>query len=101
MEIFGQDGYLRLLGRDGHYGSPRITWARRKLDHSRPEEHHLEFEQGEDWRQEWQEFVGAIEEKREPLGSGSDGLRAQQMIEAVYDSAQSGRWVGIRSNQKG
>ena len=95
MEIFGQDGYLKLLGRDGHYGPPSITWARRSADHSRPSEEKIVYDSGEDWKHEWTEFVTAIQEQREPLGSGIDGLRAQQLIAAAYESAATGRWIAI------
>ena len=101
MEIFGRDGYLRLLGRDGHYGPPSITWAKRNTDHSRPCEQNIQYEPGDDWKQEWKEFVAAIEEQREPLGSGADGLRAQQLIEAVYESSATGRWIDVAAHQKG
>ena len=99
MEIFGQDGYLRLEGRDGHYGPPAITWAKRNRDHSRPLEKRLVFEPGDDWREEWKEFLTAIAEKREPLGSGLDGLRAQQMVEAAYASAEAGKWLTIEPDR--
>jgi predicted dehydrogenase len=97
MEIHGQDGYLRLLGRDGHYGPPRIDWGRRNANHSRPIEQHIEYGTGEDWKQEWQEFVAAIEERRQPLGSGRDGLCAQVLVEATYASAAKGAWIDIPS----
>ena len=93
MEIFGTNGYLKLQGRDGHYGSPAITWAKRNVDHSRPQEESLEFDQGDDWRLEWKEFLSAITENRQPQGSGQDGLYAQLMIEKAYESAAAGKWL--------
>jgi predicted dehydrogenase len=93
MEIFGTDGYIKLKGRDGSYGSPEITWAKRNADHSRPHEEILEFEQGEDWRLEWMEFLSAICEKRQPAGNGQDGLYAQLMIEKAYQSASDAKWL--------
>jgi predicted dehydrogenase len=52
----------------------------------------VEF-RGEDhsWREEWTEFVGAIEEGREPIGSGVDGLRAIQIVNAAYAAARARR----------
>lgn len=100
FEVFGQDGYVRLRGRDGHYGPPAITWAKRNADHSRPREQHIEFEQGDDWRQEWAEFLAAIRERRVPLGSGQDGLCAQLMIETAYRSAAAGKWLAIGSTSE-
>jgi predicted dehydrogenase len=98
LEIFGRDGYLRLGGRDGHYGSQHLTWGKRKPDHTRPIEEIFEFVAADDsWDREWQEFCAAIEEAREPYGSASDGLRAQQLIEAAYQSASQHSWISIPS----
>ncbi len=47
------------------------------------------------WGLEWEEFKEAIREKREPLGSGRDGLEANRMIAAVYRSAREGRQVKL------
>ena len=95
FELFGRDGYLRLEGRDGHYGPPRITWAKRKSDHSRPDEEVIEFPENECWTLEWREMLDAIKNSREPLGSGVDGLRSQLLVEAAYESARTGRWVDV------
>jgi predicted dehydrogenase len=96
IELFGRDGYLRLEGRDGHYGSQRLTWGKRKPDHTRPTEEQFEFVAPDDsWTREWNEFQSAIEQAREPNGSAGDGLRAQQLIEAAYQSACRQTWVLI------
>lgn len=96
FEIFGYDGYLRLEGRDGHYGPQRLIWGKRRADHGRPLEEVFEFVNPDDsWDREWCEFHAAIEEAREPTGSASDGLRAQQLIEAAYESASRGSWTLI------
>jgi predicted dehydrogenase len=44
---------------------------------------------------EWQEFLTAIDQNREPVGSGDDGHQANRMIEAVYRSARENRVVAI------
>jgi len=98
LEIFGQHGYLELQGRDGHYGPQRLTEGRRKPDHSRPAEQSFEFAPPDDsWEVEWREFLNAIQTGQEPLGSGWDGLRAQQIVEAAYQSARRQGWVEIPS----
>jgi len=54
----------------------------------------IEF-RGEDrsWAEEWREFVEAVDEGREPLGSGRDGLMASRLTQALYESARTGRAV--------
>jgi len=61
-----------------------------------PDEKTFEFD-GLDlsWREEWKEFVSAVRENRDPIGSGYDGLMANRMIEAVYESARLNRPVKI------
>jgi predicted dehydrogenase len=96
LEIFGREGYLRLEGRGGHYGPQRLIWGQRQPDHSRPTEKVFEFVPPDDsWDREWQEFCDAIAEAREPSGSAHDGLRAQQLIEAAYQSTSQQSWVAI------
>lgn len=101
LEIFGRDGYLLLEGRDGHYGVQRLTLGCRRPDHSRPGETTHEFGSANDsWRLEWEEFLSAIEENREPTGSGFDGLRAQQIVESAYRSAALHEWVNIDPGER-
>lgn len=96
LEVFGSDGYLRLEGRDGHYGPPRLTWGKRMPDHGRPAEQSFQFDEAVDsWGLEWREFQSAIEEAREPTGNASDGLRAQRLIDAAYQSASQHSWISI------
>jgi predicted dehydrogenase len=96
LEVFGRDGYLRLEGRDSHYGPQRLTWGKRKPDHSRPEQEVFEYPPIDNsWDLEWHEFCSAIEQGREPPGSASDGLRAQQLVESAYESASLRSWISI------
>jgi predicted dehydrogenase len=96
LEVFGRDGYLRLEGRDGHYGPQRLIWGKRKPDHGRPAEELFEFVTPDDsWVREWDEFRAAIEAAKDLTGSSSDGLRAQQLIEAAYLSVSRQSWVLI------
>jgi len=50
------------------------------------------------WEEEWKEFISAIREGKEPLGNGRDGLEANRMIAAVYQSANEKRPVRILEN---
>lgn len=41
------------------------------------------------------EFVAAIQEKRQPAVTGTDGLKAVEVVEAAYRSAESGQPVSL------
>jgi predicted dehydrogenase len=96
LELFGADGFLRLEGRDSHYGPQRLVWGKRQPDHSRPEHVIFDFPVSDNsWDLEWQEFCSAIEQRREPVGNASDGLRAQQLVEAAYHSVSRRTWIDV------
>ena len=94
FEIFGRDGYLIVDGLGGSYGPERLTWGRRRPESGPPHEQSFDFS-GPDisWGAEWQEFVAAICEDREPLGNGHDGWQAMKMVYAVYESCRTGSVV--------
>jgi len=95
FEIFGRDGYITVEGLGGSYGTERAILGKRAFLEPFREEI-IEF-RGEDssWVEEWQEFVSAIRAGREPLGSGKDGLEAQRLAEAIYESARTGTVVRV------
>lgn len=96
FEVYGSLGYLIIRGLGGSYGTETLTVGR-KVGLGKPPEETVEEFPGPDtsWINEWKELRAAIEEKREPLGSGYDGLMANRMIEAVYQSARKNRPVKI------
>jgi predicted dehydrogenase len=95
FEVSGHDGYLVVEGLGGAYGSERAILGRR--DFAAPfREEVVEF-RGADrsWEEEWREFVSAIREGREPSASGEDGLAANELAQAIYESARFGRAVRL------
>ncbi len=87
FEIFGTDGYLKIEGLGGSYGQETLEFGKRKKEGGRPDIEIFEFPSEDiSWEKEWEEFKKAIEEKREPIGSGYDGQKANEVIEAVYRS---------------
>ena len=61
-----------------------------------PEEETVVFDgPDQSWELGWKEFKAAIREKREPLGSGRDGLEANRMIAAVHLSAKGNQTVRL------
>ena len=87
FELFGRDGYIAVEGLGGGYATERAALGKRDFTAPFAEEV-VEF-RGEDrsWREEWKEFVAAIKDGREPLGSGLDGLVALTLVYAAYQSA--------------
>jgi predicted dehydrogenase len=96
MEIFGKDGYLLIEGLGGSYGTETLTIGIRRLESGPPIVESLEFP-GPDisWRAEWEEFKAAIQEGRQPSGNGHDGYQAARTIDAIYESARTGKVVDI------
>jgi predicted dehydrogenase len=96
FEVFGTGGYLIIDGLGGSYGIETLRIGRRKPEGGVPDEQIVQFN-GPDmsWQSEWQEFLRAIDQNREPIGSGHDGHQANRMIEAVYRSARENRVVAI------
>jgi predicted dehydrogenase len=89
FEIIGEKGYLVVDGLGGSYGMERLVIGKRKVSGGAPDEEILEFP-GPDisWREEMKEFAAAIAGNREPIGSGYDGLMANRLVGAVYESAR-------------
>jgi predicted dehydrogenase len=96
IEIFGRDGYLRLEGRDGHYGPQRLTWGKRQPNHGRPVEEVFSFTGKDDsWNHEWREFFELVRNGEGSLAVAEEGLRTQELVEAAYRSAKQKCWVDI------
>ncbi len=95
FEVFGQEGYVAIEGLGASYGTEKVTYGRR--DFSSPfQETVVEF-RGEDrcWMEEWEEFVEAIGQKRQPLGSGADGVEAMRLVFTAYEAARRRKTVTL------
>lgn len=91
FEVFGKDGYLKVTGLGGSYGREKLILGKRAVEFGVPDEKIFEFpDEDISWEQEWEEFVRAIEENREPLGNGYDGLKAMELIDSLYKSSRKG-----------
>lgn len=97
LEVYGRDGALTVEGLGGSYGTERLIWVRRPLEFGPPEEEQVEFPDPErSWQLEWEEFVAAIQEGRDPQGSGEDGLAAIEAVYAIYESVRRGSLIRLR-----
>jgi predicted dehydrogenase len=95
FELYGSDGYIAVEGLGGGYGTEKVIFGKRDFAVPFTEEV-VEF-RGEDrsWHGEWQEFMGAIMDRREPIGNALDGLEAMRLVLAAYESARTGRAVNL------
>lgn len=96
FEVFGTEGYLKVDGLGGSYGVETLEYGKRRNEGGRPDVEVTEFPNEDiSWRDEWFEFRDAIGKKRIPNGSGLDGLKANQIIEAIYKSAAEGKVIEL------
>jgi len=98
FEVFGSDGYIVAEGLGASYGTETLAIGKR--DFNAPfQDRVIEYRGGDiSWRDEWKEFVAAIREGREPIGSGHDGLEAMRAGMAAYDAEKAGRVVKLSSS---
>lgn len=88
LELFGQDGYVRVEGLGGSYGTERAILGRRDFEAPFSEEA-IDY-RGEDrsWRSEWAEFREAALARRGASAGPPDGLASLVAAAAVYAAAR-------------
>jgi predicted dehydrogenase len=96
FELYGEAGSLVVRGLGASYGVEELVISQH--DPSAPFSHKtIEYRGGDiSWKAEWEEFVGAMEGKRQPLGNGEDGLAAMQIVNAAYAAARTGQTIVLR-----
>ncbi len=88
FEVFGEEGYLKARGLGGSYGRERLCCGLRKRPGDVPDEQWLEFPDPDDsLEREWEEFLDAVAESREPPSNGHEACRTLQLVEAIRRSA--------------
>ena len=87
LEVFFEHGYVIINGLGGAYGQETVTVGKKAPpDKWPPEENVFTFDDpDQSWNEEWSEFVDSIINKREPNGSGQDGLEALKLVFRIYD----------------
>jgi predicted dehydrogenase len=95
LEVYGDKGSLCVHGLGASYGVEKLVVALH--DPSGPFSHEtIEYRGGDvSWKDEWKELVRAVKDRSAPLGSGEDGLRAMEIVQAIYDAAKTGRAVDL------
>ena len=101
FEVFGREGSLGIEGLGGSYGTEMLTITRRSKEGGAPRQETSQFPGADDsWRLEWQEFVSAISEGRQPLANGQEGLETMKLIGALYESAGMGQVVNLNGRRE-
>jgi predicted dehydrogenase len=89
FEIFGKGGALIVGGLGRSYGQESLTIVRRKMEGGVPEVERILYEDVDhSWRDEWGDFLAAIEIGTSYWGTPVDGVVAMNTIEALYRSAR-------------
>ena len=97
FEIFGKDGYIKIDGLGGSYGKEVLEVGYRQPNGGIPAIDHFDFTDDDNsWSLEWQEFKQAIEENRDPNGSGKDGYAANVIVDAIYKSNALNKTVYVK-----
>lgn len=91
FEIYGDKGSLTVKNLGGGYGTEKLIIAEHQPD--APFSYQtIEYRGGDiSWKKEWEEFIRSVDSRQEPLGSGQDGLKAMQVVTAIYESSQTGQ----------
>lgn len=97
LEVFGTQGALTVEGLGGSYGPERLTIHRRRAEGGVPDIEVREFADDPSWERDWGEFAAAAREGREPLAGGQAGLAAARIVDALYESARTGRQASASS----
>jgi predicted dehydrogenase len=96
FEIYGEKAYFKVQGLGGAYGNQKLIYGIKEPD--KPFSYQtIEYRGGDtSWAKEWQEFTDAIDSKKEPIGNGLDGLKAMQIVNAVYESSKTGKKIELK-----
>ena len=99
FEVFGDTGYLQIDGKGGSYGEEVLTYGKRNPG-AAPDIEIFRFEGGDmSWEREWEHFYDALlAGKNELCGNALDGLRADEIVEAIYRSSKEHREIQLPKN---
>ena len=97
FEIYGEKGSLTVHGLGASYGVEKLIVS--EHDANGPFSYQtFEFRGGDaSWKSEWKDFTRAMGDRSSPIGTGQDGWRAMQIVNAAYAAARDGRTVDLTS----
>jgi predicted dehydrogenase len=87
FQIYGENGAIEINGLGGSYGAETFTEYVRSKKGGAPRVIQRKFPAKDlSWKEEWDEFVGAILRKKKYKGTPRDGLAAMKIIDGIYRS---------------
>ena len=97
LEIFGEKGFLAVDGLGRRYGIETLTLGKRKEKFGDVKRKIFTFPEKRDasWEKEWKNFIDVLEKKTTLVGNMHDGLRANEIVEAIYRSSLTHKEVKI------
>ena len=95
FEVYGEKGSLTAQALGASYGVEKLIIS--EHDANGPFSYKtIEYRGGDkSWNDEWKEFTTAVESRKQPMGGGVDGLRAIEIVEAVYSASETGQTVNF------
>lgn len=89
FEIFGSEGFIHIDGLGGSYGVETLSVGKRNSKGGAPTIETESFPgKDESWRLEWEDFILAIKNNSTPNGSLEDGMEANRIVDAIYESSK-------------
>jgi predicted dehydrogenase len=96
FEVYGDKGYLKVSGLGGSYGRERLGIGLREKPGDVPCEEWQEFAERDDsLEREWEQFLDAVVEGREPSSNGHEACRTLQLVEAIRQASAERRVVRL------
>ena len=100
FDLAGELGSLSASGLGRSYGPERLVWTARGSG-GEPEQKTFEFLGADDSLAcEWDDFLDAIDEGREPMSGAADAARTLEHCDALYASARERRIVRVDEFQE-
>jgi predicted dehydrogenase len=85
FEAVGRDGYLRVDGLGGSYGTETLTVGKHTAEGVAPDEIVTTFpDPDRSFDADWSDFVAAIDSTRKPEVGADDGLAVMALVDDVY-----------------
>lgn len=96
FELYGEKGSITAQGLAGSYGIEKLIISQHDSDG--PFSYKTIEYRGQDssWQNEWNEFIKAVKTRKMPIGNGVDGLKALQIVNAVYKASKTGQTIIIK-----